>query len=382
MRSTGSTRTSPTTQAVLAALVAACVLAAGCAEVQDTAELGSGSDGGSGATGVTTTTVPVEVRGATATRVVPGPNGAPVAGEPELATAANELIQRLASDPSLVQSILAGSTSDLERVTGLDAATLQRLRITPESIRSLALVISRLDPATLSRIAGGDRSPEGAVRTILLLASQLNPDTFAAVQGIDPRLLSILASTAANVDPAVADALGRVLGVVDPDGLGSVAGDRTSLGLLAVLFAAALRIDPTTFEQLGNASQISPDFALAIEGIRTLAAGLSLEFIANINEVVRVLGTDLSDVLGAILGFLGDERYNDVLREGLSDPTVVQTVVAVSALLIPGLAEVVAPEVFADAPSARSLALAALLLVALLGATGVDLGTVGIPLPR
>lgn len=188
----------------------------------------------------------------------------------------------------------------------------------------------------------------------------------------------MLASTAANVDPAIAEALGRVLGVVDPDGLGTVKGDRTSLGLLAVLFAAALRIDPTTFEQLGNASQVSPDFELAIEGIRTLASGLSLEFVANINEVVRVLGTDLSSALGAILGFLGDERYADVLRTGLSDPVVVQAVIAVSALLIPGLAEVVAPEVFADDPAARSLALASLLLVALLGSTGVDLSGSGI----
>ena len=378
MRSTGSTRTSTTATVLLGALVAACVLAAGCSKVQDTSEVGAEDRSDVGAP---TTTVPADVRGATVTRTAPGSSGTANAGEPELAAAANELIQRLASDPTLVQSILSGSTSELERVTGLDAATLQRLRITPESIRALALVISRLDPATLARIAGGDGSPEGIARTVLLLATQLSPEAFEAIQGIDPRLLSILASTAANVDPAVADALGRVLGVVDPDGLGSVAGDRTSLGLLAVLFAAALRIDPSTFEQLGNASQVSPDFALAIEGIRALAAGLSLEFVANINEVVRVLGTDLSNVLGAILGFLGDERYSEVLRESLADPAVVQTVIAVSALLIPGLAEVVAPEVFADDPSARSLALAALLLVALLGATGVDLGDAGIPIP-
>jgi len=367
------------TQTVLGALLAACVLGSGCARAADTNSLDSSEGTGDDAT---TTTVPAEVRSASATRAGGKPSVSTAAGEPDLATAANELLQRLAGDPSLVQSIVNGANGDLERLTGLDAATLQRLRITPESIRALATVISRLDPATLARIASGDGSTEGLTGTVLLLASQLNPEAFAAIQGIDPRLLSVLASTAANVDPAVADALGRVLGVIDPDGLGSVAGDRASLGLLAVLFAAALRIDPTTFDQLGNASQLNPDLALAIDGIRALASGLSLEFVANINEVVEVLGTDLVSALGAILGFLGDERYSSVLREGLADPAVVQAVVAVTALLIPGLAEVVAPEVFADDPSARSLALAALFLVALLAANGLDLSGNGVPALR
>ena len=366
-----------------AAILAALVLASGCSQVERTAEVDV--DGPQGAVTEEQASsadgpAPAEVRGATLSRGA-GRAADPAAGDPALADAANQLIGRLASDPTLLQGVLNGSVSDLERITGLDSATLQRLRITPESIRALASVLSRLDPSTISQLASGANTPEGVNRTILLLAAQLNPEAFQAVQGIDPRLLSVLATTAANVDPDVAEALGRVLGVIDPDGLGSVAGDRTSLGLLAVLFAAALRIDPTTFEQLGNASQVSPDFELAIEGIRALASGLSLEFVANINEVVRVLGTDLSSALGAILGFLGDERYSEVLRTGLSDPLVVQAVIAVSALLIPGLAEVVAPEVFASDPAARSLALSALLLVALLGSTGVDLTGGGILAP-
>ena len=366
-----------------AAILAALVLASGCSQVERTAEVDV--DGPQGAVTEEQASsadgpAPAEVRGATLSRGA-GRAADPAAGDPALADAANQLIGRLASDPTLLQGVLNGSVSDLERITGLDSATLQRLRITPESIRALASVLSRLDPSTISQLASGANTPEGVNRTILLLAAQLNPEAFQAVQGIDPRLLSVLATTAANVDPDVAEALGRVLGVIDPDGLGSVAGDRTSLGLLAVLFAAALRIDPTTFEQLGNASQVSPDFELAIEGIRALASGLSLEFVANINEVVRVLGTDLSSALGAILGFLGDERYSEVLRTGLSDPLVVQAVIAVSALLIPGLAEVVAPEVFASDPAARSLALSALLLVALLGSTGLDLTGGGILAP-
>jgi len=367
-----------------AAALAALVLAVGCSRVERTAEVDGGGPGPAVGSEQATVGAPAapgaQVRGSSITR---SGSTAPTAtaGDPALADAANQLLSRLAGDPTLLQGVLDGTVSDLERITGLDAATLQRLRITPESIRSLATVLSRLDPSTLAQVAAGGGTPEGINRTILLLASQLSPEVFRAIQGIDPRVLSVLASTAANVDPAVADALGRVLGVIDPDGLGSVAGDRTSLGLLAVLFAAALRIDPTTFEQLGNAAQLSPEFALAVEGIRTLASGLSLEFVANINEAVRVLGTDLVSALGAILGFLGDERYNDVLREGLADPAVVQAVIAVSALLIPGLAEVVAPEVFASDPSARFLALSAILFVALLGATGVDLSGAGLPVP-
>ncbi len=369
-----------TARTTTAAVLAALVLAAGCSQVERTAEVDVDGPQGPATEEQDATAggaAPAQVRGATLSRGARSQVD-PAAGDPALADAANQLISRLANDPTLLQGVLNGSVTDLERITGLDSATLQRLRITPESIRALASVLSRLDPSTISQLASGSTTPEGINRTILLLAAQLNPEAFQAIQGIDPRLLSVLASTAANVDPDVAEALGRVLGVVDPDGLGTVKGDRTSLGLLAVLFAAALRIDPTTFEQLGNASQVDPDFALAIDGIRTLASGLSLEFVANINEVVRVLGTDLASALGAILGFLGDERYADVLRTGLSDPVVVQAVIAVSALLIPGLAEVVAPEVFADDPSARSLALAALLLVALVGSTGVDLTGGGI----
>jgi len=372
-----------TARTTTAAVLAALVLAAGCSQVERTAEVDVDGPQGPVTEEQDATAggaAPAQVRGATLSRGARS-QADPAAGDPALADAANQLISRLANDPTLLQGVLNGSVSDLERITGLDSATLQRLRITPESIRALASVLSRLDPSTISQLASGSTTPEGINRTILLLAAQLNPEAFQAIQGIDPRLLSVLATTAANVDPDVAEALGRVLGVVDPDGLGTVKGDRTSLGLLAVLFAAALRIDPTTFEQLGNASQLDPDFALAIDGIRTLASGLSLEFVANINEVVRVLGTDLASALGAILGFLGDERYADVLRTGLSDPVVVQAVIAVSALLIPGLAEVVAPEVFADDPSARSLALAALLLVALVGSTGVDLTGGGILTP-
>jgi hypothetical protein len=364
-------------RSAVAALLAAAVLGAGCAKSADTAEVvaPSGASAGTDANGAATTTtlIPASVAGVSATRS-PGGESTTAAGNPDLAGAAGQLISRLAADPTLIQQILGGDTADLERLTGLDAATLARLRITPESIRGLASVLSRLDPTVLAQLASsGGRTNSDIAQTILLLASPLDPTTYAAIKGIDPRFLSLLASTASSVDPKVAESLGAVLAVVDPNGLGKLAGDRTSLGLIAVLFAAALRTDPATFAQLGNAAQVDPALQNVIDGIRQLAAGLTPEFVANVNQLSTVLGPEVLDALGKAIGFLGSEEYGPIITEAAKDPVVVASVLAVASLLIPGLPEALSPDVFGNDPTARSRALVGVIALVLANQNGIDL---------
>lgn len=364
-------------RSAVAALLAAAVLAAGCARSADTAEVvapsgATGSDGQDGGVVTTTTLIPASVAGVSATRSPA--DGSTAAANPDLAGAAGQLISRLASDPTLVQRILGGDTGDLQRLTGLDAATLARLKITPESIRGLASVLSRLDPTVLAQLASsGGRTNSDIAQIILLLASQLDPKTYAAIKGIDPRILSLLASTASSVDPKVAESLGAVLTVVDPNGLGKLAGDRTSLGLIAVLFAAALRTDPATFAQLGNAAQVDPALQNVIDGIRQLAAGLTPEFVANVNQLSKALGPEVLDALGKAIGFLGSEEYGPIITEAAKDPVVVASVLAVASLLIPGLPEALSPEVFGNDPTARSKALVGVIALVLANQNGIDL---------
>jgi len=365
-------------RSAVAALLAAAMLGAGCAKSADTAEVvaPSGDSTGSGAGGgeTTTTLIPASVAGVSATRSATGDPAAGTAANPDLAGAASQLISRLASDPTLVQRILGGDTADLQRLTGLDAATLARLKITPESIRALASVLTRLDPNVLAQLAStGGRTNSDIAQVILLLASQVDPKTYAAIKGIDPRVLSLLASTASSVDPKVAESLGAVLAVVDPNGLGKLAGDRTSLGLIAVLFAAALRTDPATFAQLGNAAQVDPALQNVIDGIRQLAAGLTPEFVANVNQLSTVLGPEVLDALGKAIGFLGSEEYGPIITEAAKDPVVVASVLAVASLLIPGLPEALSPDVFGNDPTARSKALVGVIALALANQNGIDL---------
>ncbi len=364
-------------------MVATATLAS-CARAADTAEVSSRPTGPTASS--TTTTAPAGVRDATTSRSSSRSSGATATGtgtgdQADLAATAQQLIAAVAADPSLLTQLTGGDVAALSRITGVDAATLQRLQITPDTVRSLASFLTRLDPNQLGRLAalGGRSGPldPAVAGTILTLAAQLDPNTYAAIRGIDPRALAVLVGTASTVDPKVVDSLGAVLSVVDPNGLGKLAGDKTGLAILAVLFGAALRTDPSTFAQLANANNLDPNLNNVIDGIRNLAAGFSPQVVNTLNGLSKALGPDVLRALSGIIALLGRPDIAPIVQAAAADPVVIASVLGVATLLVPGLAEAVAPETFGNNPNARYALLAGLIGLAVANLNGFDLQQLG-----
>ena len=230
--------------------------------------------------------------------------------------------------------------------------------------------------------AGANLDPKLAT-TILMLAAQVDPAAALAIKGVDPLAIASLISAATTVDPKVVASIGSVLKVADPNGLGRLADDKSSLAMLAVMFGVAMRTDPSKFAQLGNAANLDPNVNYVLNSISGLAAGLTPQVVSSLNGLSKVLGPDLLRALSAMMGILGRPDVAPVVQAAAKDPLVLVSTLGTFALLIPGLAEVLAPDVFANNPNARYGLLAGLIGVAIANLNGLDLnalaGTLGLP---
>jgi hypothetical protein len=336
---------------VVAVVVTLATVAGACAKGVDTAEV-SADASDSGVTLPTSTTIARAGNGNTANASTGSSRSKSKSTQTDLSGTAQQLISKLASDPTL-----------LSKLTGGDAAALSRL--------------TGLDPTTLSKISAGGKLDPQVAATILSLAAQLDPAAAAAIKGVDPLAIASLISAATTVDPKVLGALGGVLQVVDPNGLGKLAGDKSSLAILAVLFGVALRTDPSKFAQLANANNLDPNVNFVLSSIGGLVSGFTPQLVNQLNGISRVLGPDLLRALGAILGLLGRPAVAAVVQKAAADPVVIVTILGTIGLLVPGLAEVIAPGAFTN-PQARYGALAGLIAIAIANLNGLDLNALAL----
>jgi hypothetical protein len=359
------------TGVLTAVVVALAVLATSCARAVDTAEISANAP--DGVSLQTSTTVTSSGSGGSGRSSSSKSSGDATTATSEQLT---QLISQIAADPQLLADLTGMDITQLAALTGMDPAVLARMNITPDTIRTLAAVLDELDPGLIRDLASGRRLDPKLASTILMLAAQIDPATAVALRGVDPLAIASLLSAATTVDPKVVDAMGAVLRVADPDGLGRLAGDRSSLAILAVMFGAALRTDPTKFAQLGNAANLDPAVNGLIDAISGLAAGLTPQVVYALNGLSKVLGPDMLRALSAMMAILGRPDIAPIIQEAAADPVVLLSTFGTMALLIPGLAEALAPDVFGNNPNARYAALAGLIGVAVFNLQGIDLNAV------
>lgn len=351
------------------AVVLTAVVATSCARPIETNEVSADSDT-SGARLATSTTIAPSAAG-TGGRSSGSSNGSD--GEPELAGTAAELIARIIEDPSLAAQLVGADAETLSRLTGLSSSQLDALGITPDTVRALAAILTQLDPDTAALLASGNASDPRVASAVTRLISTLSPDAAASLGGLDSGGIALLLGTASTVDPKVTDALGTVLSAVDPSGLGRLANDRTSLAIVAVLFAAALQVDPAQLGNLKNLQAVEPGLQAAIDGISALAAGLSPQAVITINQIRERLTPEVLDLLGGLLGALGDPEISRIITEAAKDPVVIATSIGVAGLLIPGLAEALDPSLIGSDPRARYTALLGLIALAAANQNNLDI---------
>ena len=356
-----------------AAFVALAVLATSCSSSVDTAEVSAGA--------------PKDVSLQTSTTVAgrSGSSGSSSKSSSAKSTGTNSedltrLISQLAADPNLLASLTGMDISQIAALTGMDPAALARMNITPDTIRGLSSVLAGLDPSMVKQLASGSKLDPKLATTILMLAAQLDPAAALAIKGVDPLAIASLLSAATTVDPKVVNAIGGVLKVADPDGLGRLADDKSSLAILAVLFGVAMRTDPSKFAQLGNAANLDPNVNFVLNSISGLAAGLTPSVVNALNGLSKVLGPDLLRALSAMMGILGRPDIAPIVQAAAADPVVLVSTFGTFALLIPGLAEALAPDVFEKNPNARYGILAGLIGVAIANLNGLDLNALALML--
>ena len=103
-----------------------------------------------------------------------------------------------------------------------------------------------------------------------------------------------------------------------------------------------------------------------------LSAGVTPPSPAELDQYVSAL-----KALSAVMVILGRPDVGPVLQAAAANPVVLITTLGTFGLLVPGLAEVLAPEPFANNPAARYAALAGLIGVAIANMNGFDLKALG-----
>jgi hypothetical protein len=358
---------------LVAALVAVSVVAAGCSQDVDTAEVGAdgptttavaraGTKTAGGATGGPTPTAPRAARASTS------------AVNSTQAQAALDLITKIAQDPAAFARANGLTQEQVAKQLGVSPEVLRNLQLNPSTVGALANLFRRLDPATVGNLASGRVNPQ-LVATVVELFGLVNPQSVAGLNNIDPRALSVLVTASQAVDPKILEAVGSIVAVSDPNGLGKLAGDKNSLALLTLLFGVALRTDPTQFRELSALNNLAPGFQFALDGITSIVNAFDPKTVAFINEINKNFSPELLATLSGITSALNQPEIQAVLNEASKNPENIAQAVAVAALLIPGLAEAIDPNAFGGNPNASNQALVALLLLALARANGIDISS-------
>ncbi len=357
-----------------ATVVVAAMVAAGCSQDVDTAEVGA--DGPS--TTVARSRSASRAAGSAATGPAPTAPRPQVAGvsatNSQQAQAALDLITKIAQDPAAFARANGLSQEQIARQLGVSPEVLRNLQLNPGTVGALANLFKRLDPTTVGNLASGKVNPQ-LVATVIELFGLVNPQSVAGLTNIDPRALSVLVTASQAVDPKILEAVGSIVAVSDPNGLGKLAGDKNSLALLTLLFGVALRTDPAQFRELSALNNLAPGFQFALDGITSIVNAFDPKTVAFINEINQNFSPELLATLSGITSALNQPEIQAVLNEASKNPENIATAVAVAALLIPGLAEAIDPSAFGSNPNAANQALVALLLLALARANGIDVSS-------
>jgi len=358
---------------LVAALVAVSVIAAGCSQAVDTAEVDAG--------GPTTTAVARSAsKAAGGSSTGPSPTApratraSTAAVNSTQAQAALDLISKIAQDPAAFAKANGLTQEQVAKQLGVSPEVLRNLQLNPGTVGALANLFKRLDPATVGNLASGRVNPQ-LVATVVELFGLVNPQSIAGLGNIDPRALSVLVTASQAVDPKVLEAVGSIVAVSDPNGLGKLAGDKNSLALLTVLFGVALRTDPTQFRELSALNNLAPGFQFALDGITSVVNAFNPKTVEFINEINKNFSPELIATLSGITSALTRPEIQAVLNEASKNPESIAQAVAVAALLIPGLAEAIDPNAFSSNPNGTNQILVALLLLALARANGIDVSS-------
>ena len=273
--------------------------------------------------------------------------------------ATESLLEAINENPELLAELDNLSIEELEELTGLSAEELESLGITPGTVTALGGV--------LKTIAGGeDEEIDGALANALLLqGSDLTEEGGALLSGLDPYTLAQLVGAAATVDEGVTGPLGDLLRVIDPDGLGQFAGDQSTLAVITVVMSAVLGRDPGQLDNLANSEDIDPRFRGVLGALSRLASTLEPEFVEQINAITSILGPNTLKAIGAAVGLLTRPAVAEIVEVAVSDPVVMGTMFGSFVMMVPGLAEIVAPESFGSDPRSIYTGMAAIMATAL-----------------
>ncbi|MFV0317089.1 MAG: hypothetical protein ACK5O2_09030 [Microthrixaceae bacterium] len=256
----------------------------------------------------------------------------------------------------------------LSELTGLSPEQLSELGITPASVGALAGVIDQLggssdiDPSMVQALLTGGGS-------LLTSTGQLTGEAadLLAAMNIDPSTFAAIAGAAATVPPEVTEQLGKILAVIDPNGLGRFNGNASMLSVIAIVVGAALGADPVALGELAAEGGIDPRFTDIVTFFTGLVSSLEPELIERINRITDVLGPYTIQALGGALALIEDPEVAQVIADAFANPAVVATAFGALFTFIPGLPELLAPNAFSD-PAAIYGVVAAIAAVALLNA--------------
>lgn len=363
----------------VAILICSALVAGACTSSAETAEV-SAQTGDYGATLQTSTTVP-------GGRTGPGA-GSTNSADPR-ADAAEKALGGLADNPELLADLGNITPEQLEELTGLSSEELGTLGITPSTVGALASLLDRV------RSDSPEASNEGALVSLLTAGSgalltetgQLTGEAsgLLASLNVDPATFAALIGTAMTVPDEVANTLGTLLAVIDPNGLGQFNGNTSALALISVVLAAMIGRDPVSLGQLANAGKIDPRFAGVTKFIFNLATGLSPQLVDRINNITGILGPYTIQALSAAFALLERPAVGALFEQAFSDPAIVATAFGAAFLSIPGLPELVAPNTFKD-PRAIYGAVLGIAAVSLLNADAPGfrdfLRSIGVEVPE
>ncbi len=338
--------------AVIGGAVLVALLGASCAKAGDFGEVNAAS-GKYGASLETSTTIDgisafAQSRGLSS-------NASKRAG------ATQSLLDAIADDPELLGELENLTPEELEELTGLTTDELDELGITPATVTALGSAL---------KVVGGGKDDDGEIDTelansVLVSGGALTAQGANLLTTAEPAVFAQLIGTAATVDRAVVNQVGGLLAVLDPEGLGQFAGDDGTLAIITILLSAVIGGDAGVLENLANAADIDPRFRGVVGALARLATTLEPEFVAQINRVTTILGPNTLRALGAAVGLLTRPAVADIVEIAVSDPVVMGTMFGSFVLMVPGLAELVAPESFGSDPRSIYTGMAALMLTSL-----------------
>lgn len=294
--------------------IAACASSSGYAEIR--------RDGQRRNVPLPTTTIVASTLPTTTTTTSAPP--APVR-TPDAALAS--VVGALASDPTLVAAIGGLRDADpasLAMLFGLDEHLVAELGLTLEQVQGLAAILIGLAdgtgsvPATFAAASGP--AVEGAVGQLLELAASVDGAALAAIDALTSQVVGSVVGTVVaaldRVDPTLLTVLRALLEYLDPAGLGALASDADDAALLAVFAGATMRAAPDLAPRLRAEVAGDPRATSLVDRLEDIGS-----------EMPRRDALTLT-ALGARMtpeGFAALERLVDVVR----DPSTAQLLAAV-----------------------------------------------------